>query len=161
MYLFDIASVPIDLVGDIDRFEERLGAFFTARDFPMRLVAHSTAFPMHEPIAAVRDATHRVESLYARTRALRAAIDTWCHDHTAVDLADALLALDERAYDELRVQLREVGFDLASCFAERVDIAQWGVVLVLFSPRQNAEEQKWLCRAGDLRPHHRAICDFN
>ena len=136
MYLFDIASVPIDLVGDLDRFEERLGAFFTARDFPMRLVAHSTAFPMHEPIAAVRDATHRVESLYARTRALRAAIDTWCHDHAAVDLADALLALDERAYDELRVQLREVGFDLASCFAERVDIAQWeaciGAVDLLF-----------------------------
>ena len=55
MYLFDIASVPIDLVGDLDRFEERLGGFFTARDFPMRLIAHSTAFPMHEPIAAVRD----------------------------------------------------------------------------------------------------------
>jgi hypothetical protein len=125
MYLFDIASVPIDLVGDLDRFEERLGQFFAARDFPMRLLAHSTAFPMHEPIAVVRDSIHRVESLYVRTRSLRAAIDSWCEDHRAADLAEALLALDEREYEELRVQLHDVGFELATCFAEGVDVATW------------------------------------
>ena len=125
MYLFDIASSPIDLVGDLDRFEERLGAFFTARDFPMRLFAHSTAFPMHEPIAAVRDATHRVESLYVRTRGLREAIDAWCLDHAAVNLAEILLAMDEREYEELRAQLQLNGFGLSSCFAEGADEAQW------------------------------------
>jgi hypothetical protein len=125
MYLFDIASSPIDLVGDLDRFEERLGAFFTARDFPMRLFAHSTAFPMHEPIAAVRDATHRVESLYIRTRSLREAIDAWCLDHNAVNLAQTILALDEREYEDLRAQLQLNGFELAACFTEHADEAQW------------------------------------
>ena len=136
MYLFDIASVPIDLVGDIDRFEERLGAFFTARDFPMRLIAHSTAFPMHEPIAAVRDTTHRAESLYVRTRSLREAIDSWCRDHSAVNLADTVRALDERTYAELRDQLHDDGFDLAACFAPNTDATQWeafvGAVDLLF-----------------------------
>jgi hypothetical protein len=125
MYLFDIASSPIDLVGDLDRFEERLGAFFTARDFPMRLFAHSTAFPMYEPITAVRDAIHRVESLYVRTRGLREAIDAWCLDHNAVNLAETILALDEREYEELRAQLQLNGFALASCFTEHTDEAQW------------------------------------
>jgi hypothetical protein len=125
MYLFDIASVPIDLVGDIDRFEERLGGFFTSRDFPMRLIAHSTPFPMHEPIAAVRDTIHRVESLYVRTRPLREAIDAWCLDHAAVDLADALRALDQGEYDDLTTQLRDVGFDLAPSLVESADIAAW------------------------------------
>ena len=125
MYLFDIASVPIDLVGDLDRFEERLGGFFTSRDFPMRLIAHSTAFPMQDPIAAVRDSTHRAESLYVRIRPLREAIDAWCQDHEAANLADALLSLGEREYDELKAHLRETGFDLSSCFAEAADFAQW------------------------------------
>jgi hypothetical protein len=125
MYLFDIASLPIDLVGDLDRFEERLGAFFTARDFPMRLIAHSTAFPMHEPVAAVRDSVHRTESLYVRTRALREAIDAWCLDHHAVNLADALHTLGEREAEELRDQLRESGFELARCCAATVDVATW------------------------------------
>ncbi|HMQ35661.1 MAG TPA: hypothetical protein PKD53_33440, partial [Chloroflexaceae bacterium] len=94
-------------------------------DFPMRLFVHSTAFPMHEPIAAVRDATHRVESLYVRTRGLREAIDAWCLDHAAVNLAEILLAMDEREYEELRAQLQLNGFGLSSCFAEGADEAQW------------------------------------
>jgi hypothetical protein len=125
MYLFDIASVPIDLVGDLDRFEERLGAFFTARDFPMRLIAHSTPFPMHEPIAAVRDTTHRVESLYARTRTLREAIDAWSHHHDGVRLADALRSLDQRTYDELKAQLQEAGVALEPLLVEQVDTVEW------------------------------------
>jgi hypothetical protein len=125
MYLFDIASVPIDLVGDLDRFEERLGGFFTARDFPMRLIAHSTPFPMHEPIAAVRNTIHRIESLYVRTRPLREAIDAWCQDHAVVDLANVLRALDARERDELRTQLHEFGFELASCAGDGAGVAQW------------------------------------
>lgn len=115
MYLFDVASAPIDLMGSIDRFEERLGQFFAARDFPMRLIAHSTAFPMHEPVAAVRDSIHRIESLYARTLGLREAIDAWCLDHASVDLQEQLNALDERERHELAEVLCIAGFDLTTC----------------------------------------------
>jgi hypothetical protein len=125
MYLFDIASVPIDLVGDIDRFEERLGGFFAARDFPMRLIAHSTAFPMHEPIATVRASTHQTESLYIRTRTLREAIDSWCRDPAPGSLHAALCDLDAQTYADLATQLHTVGFELAAYTAEVADGAQW------------------------------------
>ena len=125
MYLFDIASVPIDLVGDMDRFEERLGHFFTARDFSMRLIAHSTAFPMHEPIAAVRAGTHQLERLYARTRSLRGAIDAWCRDHSAVNLAEALAALDGRAREELTSLIGASCPALAACLDGTADETQW------------------------------------
>jgi len=125
MYLFDIASVPIDLAGDLDRFEERLGHFFTARDFPMRLIAHSMAFPMHEPIAAVRAVTHRIESLYTRTRALRAAIDAWCQDHASINLADTLQALAAREREDLAALLGETCPQFAACRDGSADVAQW------------------------------------
>lgn len=125
MYLFDIASVPIDLVGDLDRFEERLGDFFFARDFPMRLIAHSSTFPMHEPIEAVRAQTHRAESLYTRTRSLREAIDAWCLDHTAVNLADALSMLGDRERIELVAQLSETCAELPDCINGMASVAQW------------------------------------
>ncbi|NTU78144.1 MAG: hypothetical protein HGA45_01865 [Chloroflexales bacterium] len=125
MYLFDIASLPIDLVGDLDRFEERLGAFFTARDFPMRLIAHSTAFPMHEPVAAVRESIHRIESLYVRTRTLREAIDAWCLDHDAVNLAAALHALGERERGELAAELGAIRPDLPASLDGSATAEQW------------------------------------
>jgi hypothetical protein len=125
MYLFAVASVPIDLVGDIDRFEERLGDFFYARDFPMRLLAHSSAFPMHEPIGAIQAQNHKTESLYVRTHSLRAAIDAWCRDRASAALSTALAALSPRDRDDLMVQLAPACPELGACLKGAASEAQW------------------------------------
>jgi hypothetical protein len=125
MYLFNIASLPIELVGDLDRFEERLGDFFYSRDFAMRLLANSTAFPMHEPVAAIREQTHQTERLYARTRRLRAAVDAWSQNRAAVDLHSVLAELDAPVRDDLVVQLTSHCADLAPCLAGTATEEQW------------------------------------
>jgi hypothetical protein len=126
MYLFDIASLPIDLVGDIDRFEERLGDFFYGRDFDMRILANSTPFPMHEPVAAIRAQIHQAERLYTRTRRLREAIDAWSHDPASADLHAALIDLDARDRDELVFQLTPYCRSLPACLAGTASDEEWG-----------------------------------
>ncbi len=125
MYLFAISSVPIDLVGDIDRFEEQLGGFFYGREFPMRLIASSTRFPMHAPIAAVRAQHHDIERLYLRTRRLRAAIDAWSPDDPTDLLVVALADLDPDLIIDLMVQIGPYGVDLPACRDGRATLAQW------------------------------------
>ncbi|MEI7772060.1 MAG: hypothetical protein WCI67_18850 [Chloroflexales bacterium] len=125
MYLFSISSVPIDLVGDIDRFEEQLGGFFYGREFPMRLIASSTRFPMHAPIAAVRTQHHDTERLYLRTRRLRAAIDAWSPDDPTDLLVVALADLDPDLFIDLLVQLTPDGVDLPACRDGRATPEQW------------------------------------
>jgi hypothetical protein len=73
MQIFELSSLPLDLAGDMDRFEERLGSFFAPRAFPMRLIAHSSRFPMHAPIRALRQALRPLEQLAQHVEALRVA----------------------------------------------------------------------------------------
>ncbi len=126
MYLFAMDSLPLEAAGDFDRFEERLGAFFASRDFPTRLIAHSTAFPMHEPIATVRGQTHRLDSLYTRIHRLRAAIDAWWRDRAAVDLSAALRAEGEREVEELCAYLAPTCPALPACLDGSADEGEWG-----------------------------------
>ncbi|NTU83288.1 MAG: hypothetical protein HGA45_28610, partial [Chloroflexales bacterium] len=125
MHLFAISSVPIDLVGDIDRFEENLGGFFYGREFPMRLIANSTRFPMHEPVEAIRAQYHRTESLYLRTERLRDAIDAWARDHAAVDLHQVLVELGERELAELSAHIQSSCPDLQACLQGTATDDQW------------------------------------
>jgi hypothetical protein len=95
MYLYELDSLTTDAAGDLDRFEERLGAYFASRDYDTRIVAHSTAFPMHEPIAAVRAGVARLDSLYSRTARLRAALEAWWKERTADVLPLTILDQDD------------------------------------------------------------------
>jgi hypothetical protein len=77
MQIFELSSVPLDPAGDLDRFEERLGFFFAQREFSMRLLGHSSRFPMQAPIRTLRSAIQPRERLAQQVRPVRAAIDAW------------------------------------------------------------------------------------
>ena len=106
MQLFAVASLPIDLVPSLDDLESKLGDFFYSREFPMRMLAHSRRFPMHEPIRTARAAVAGIERLYQRIETLRAAVDTWDPaQHSPARIQQALQELDASALVELDAQL--------------------------------------------------------
>jgi len=77
MQILQMTSFPLDRSTSTDPVEERLGNFCYGREFPMRFFAHSTRFPMHEPIARLRADHGATERLYVRVTPLRVAIDNW------------------------------------------------------------------------------------
>jgi hypothetical protein len=127
VFLFDIASLPIDQIDDLAMFEERLGHFFYGREYPMRLLANSTRFPMHEPIGVVRTRHQRTEQLYSRTRTLREAIDAWSNDPVGVNLARAITDLDARTRAELAAELTRFGVDLTERQHDTAGQEQWDI----------------------------------
>ena len=63
MQTFKLTSLPIEQIGDLDGFEWKLGQFFAARTYPVRLVATSRPFAMDAPIRALQREQHDLRRL--------------------------------------------------------------------------------------------------
>ncbi|MDQ5851348.1 MAG: hypothetical protein M3380_04610, partial [Chloroflexota bacterium] len=79
MQTFKLTSLPIEQIGDLDGFEWKLGQFFAARTYPVRMVATSRPFAMDAPIRALQREQHDLRRLARAADPLLAAIDARLH----------------------------------------------------------------------------------
>ena len=75
MQTFKLTSLPIEQISDLDGFAWKLGQFFAARTYPVRLVATSRPFVMDEPIRALQREQHDLRRLARIAGPLLTAID--------------------------------------------------------------------------------------
>src|SRR5689334_25350006 len=93
MQILQLSSFPIEQVSDLDALEQSLGAWFAARDYPVRLLAYSQAFNMRPAIQRVRQDQATVERLYAAVAPLLRAIDAYLAGDMEADPAPLLRQL--------------------------------------------------------------------
>ena len=75
MQTFKLISLPIEQINDLDGFEWKLGQFFAARTYPVRMVATSRPFRMDEPIRALQREQHDLRRLARVAGPLLTTID--------------------------------------------------------------------------------------
>src|SRR3954454_3037737 len=75
MQTFRLTSLPIEQIDDLDSFERKLGDFFAARTYPLRLVVTTRPFRMDEPIRALERDQQQRYRLARAAGPLLAAID--------------------------------------------------------------------------------------
>lgn len=126
MRIFQISSVPVGQILDAPAFAERVGGLFLDWDFPVRLLAVSHPFAMHEPIARAEALIRPLERLMRQTRPFLLATQQYLtafeersddNDLTAVVAppldgvahpADVLTTLDQGVRDQLAATVGHV-----------------------------------------------------
>ena len=63
MQTFKLTSRPIEQIDDLDGFEWKLGEFFAARTYPVRLIVRSRPFDMDVLVRALQREQHDLRRL--------------------------------------------------------------------------------------------------
>lgn len=75
MQILHMNSFPIEQVEDLQALEERLGGWFAAREYPIRLIAHSHSFDMQPAIRRLRRDQAYFQDLARAAEPLLEAVD--------------------------------------------------------------------------------------
>ncbi|MFV9505970.1 MAG: VirB4 family type IV secretion system protein [Oscillochloridaceae bacterium umkhey_bin13] len=105
MQIIKLTSFPLEQEEDLDGLEQRLAAWFAARDYPCRLLAVSQAFSMRPPINRVRADQASMAQLQMVAAPLFAAIDATLEGRTDHDPSAVLAQLAPAQREVLQTSL--------------------------------------------------------
>ncbi len=93
MQILQLSSFPIEQVANLEALELELAAWFSARDYPVRLLAYSKAFNMRPAIARVEQAQAGMAYMHQAVAPLLRAIDAYLEGDAEADPAPLLRQL--------------------------------------------------------------------
>ena len=86
MYTFKLTSLHIEQIDDLAAFEWRLGQFFAAHAYPVRLIATARPFSMAEPMQALTHELRDQKRLARIAEPLLRAVDDLLQGAPAIRL---------------------------------------------------------------------------